>query len=84
VAGEDEGDAPAAVESVEEEWLPDRERSEQALHLEGAKVAEVLVSAASGDTVEMLAVTSLEARDRVLTLEDGRSATPLNMAYKVP
>ena len=54
------------------------------LHLEGAKVAEVLVSAASGDTVEMLAVTSLEARDRVLTLEDGRSATPLDMAYKVP
>ena len=55
-----------------------------ALHLDGAKVAEVLVSAASGDTVEMLAVTSLEARDRVLTLEDGRTATPMDMAYKVP
>jgi len=29
-------------------------------------------------------VTSLEARDRALTLEDGRSAAPLDMAYKVP
>jgi tRNA-modifying protein YgfZ len=54
------------------------------LHLNGAKVAEVLVSAASGGTVELLAVTSLEARDRVLTLEDGRSAAPLDMAYTVP
>jgi len=54
------------------------------LHLDGAKVAEVLVSAASGGTVELLAVTSLEARDRVLTLEDGRSAAPMDMAYTVP
>jgi folate-binding protein YgfZ len=54
------------------------------LHLEGAKVAEVLTSAAWGGRVELLAVTSLEARDHVLTLEDGRSAAPLDMAYKVP
>jgi folate-binding protein YgfZ len=54
------------------------------LHLDGAKVAEVLTSAAWGGKVELLAVTSLEARDRVLTLEDGRSATPADMAYKVP
>ena len=54
------------------------------LHLDGAKVAEVLVSAASGGTVELLAVTSLEARDRVLTLDDGRSAAPMDMAYTVP
>jgi folate-binding protein YgfZ len=55
-----------------------------ALFLEGAKVAEVLTSAASGGQVELLAVTSLDARDRVLTLEDGRSAAPVDMAYKVP
>jgi hypothetical protein len=54
------------------------------LHLDGAKVAEVLTSAAWGGRVELLAVTSLEARDRALTLEDGRSAAPLDMAYKVP
>jgi tRNA-modifying protein YgfZ len=55
-----------------------------ALFLDGAKVAEVLTSAACGGQVEVLAVTSLEARDRVLRLEDGRSAAPLDMAYKVP
>ena len=54
------------------------------LYLEGAKVAEVLNAAAWGGQVELLAVTSLEARDRVLTLEDGRSAAPVDMAYKVP
>jgi len=54
------------------------------LHLDGAKVAEVLTSAAWGGRVELLAVTSLEARDRALTLEDGRSAAPLDMAYTVP
>ena len=54
------------------------------LHLDGAKVAEVLTSAAWGGRVELLAVTSLEARDRVLTLEDGRSAAPMDMAYTVP
>jgi folate-binding protein YgfZ len=54
------------------------------LYLEGAKVAEVLTGAACGDRAELLAVTSLDARDRVLTLEDGRSAAPLDMTYKVP
>jgi hypothetical protein len=54
------------------------------LHLDGAKVAEVLTSAAWGGRVELLAVTSLDARDRALTLEDGRSAAPLDMAYRVP
>ena len=54
------------------------------LYLEGAKVAEVLTSAAWGGMVELLAVTNLDARDRVLTLEDGRSAAPVDMAYKVP
>ena len=54
------------------------------LYLDGAKVAEVLTSAAWDGQVELLAVTSLDARERVLTLEDGRSAAPLDMAYKVP
>ena len=54
------------------------------LHLDGAKVAEVLTSANCDGKVELLAVTSLEARDRVLTLEDGRSAAPMDMAYTVP
>jgi folate-binding protein YgfZ len=55
-----------------------------ALMLDEAKVAEVLTCAAWDGKVELLAVTSLDARDRVLRLEDGRSATPLDMGYKVP
>ncbi len=54
------------------------------LYLDGAKVAEVLTSAACDRHVELLAVTSLDARDRVLTLEDGRSAEPVAMPYPVP
>jgi hypothetical protein len=52
--------------------------------LDGEKVAEVLTCAAWDGKVELLAVTSLEARDRVLKLEDGRSVTPLEMGYTVP
>jgi folate-binding protein YgfZ len=55
-----------------------------ALMLDGAKVAEVLTCAAMDGQVELLAVTSLEARGRVLELEDGRSVTPLEMGYTVP
>jgi hypothetical protein len=54
------------------------------LHLEGAKVGEVLMSAACDGHVELMAVTSLDARDQVLALEDGRSAEPVAMAYPVP
>jgi hypothetical protein len=54
------------------------------LQLEGAKVAEVLASAVCDSGVELLAVTNLDARDRVLTLEDGRSAEPVGMPYPVP
>jgi len=54
------------------------------LHRDGAKVAEVLVSASSGGIVELLAVTSLEARDQPLELADGRRAEPVPMAYEVP
>jgi folate-binding protein YgfZ len=54
------------------------------LHLESAKVGEVLTSAACDGHVELLAVTNLDARDQVLALEDGRSAEPFAMTYRVP
>lgn len=54
-----------------------------ALTLEGAKVAEVVMSAARGDLVELLAVTSLDARDRTLQSEDGRVAVPVGTPYDV-
>jgi folate-binding protein YgfZ len=54
------------------------------LHRDGAKVAEVLVSAGSGGRAELLAVTSLEARDLPLDLADGRRVEPVPMAYEVP
>jgi folate-binding protein YgfZ len=53
------------------------------LHRDGAKVAEVLMSAGSGGSAELLAVTSLEARDQPLVLADGRRAEPVPMAYEV-
>jgi tRNA-modifying protein YgfZ len=54
-----------------------------ALHREGTKVAEVLMSARSGAGSELLAVTSLDARDRPLALDDGRIAAPLPLPYPV-
>jgi len=54
-----------------------------ALHHNGAKVAEVLVSAARDGGSELLAVTSLDARDRPLALDDGRIAEPLPLPYTV-
>jgi tRNA-modifying protein YgfZ len=51
------------------------------LVLEDRKVGEVLMSAHVGPTVEILAVTSLDARDRTLRTEDGREATPLPLPY---
>lgn len=54
------------------------------LHRHGARVGEVLSSAAFGGTVELLAVTALEARDQPLELADGRRAAPLPMPYEVP
>jgi len=53
------------------------------LHLEGSKVAEVLMSAPRGDAVELLAVTALDARDRTLVTEDGREAVPVVLPYDV-
>ena len=54
------------------------------LHREGAKVAEVLVSAGCEGTAELLAVTSLDARGQPLELADGRCAEPMPMPYEVP
>jgi len=53
------------------------------LHLEGSKVAEVVMSAPRGDAVELLAVTALDARDRTLVTEDGREAVPVVLPYDV-
>jgi folate-binding protein YgfZ len=53
------------------------------LLLDGNKVAEVVMSASRADGVELLAVTSLEARDRTLRTEDGREALAQAMPYEV-
>jgi folate-binding protein YgfZ len=53
------------------------------LFLEDAKVAEVIMSAANGDAIELLAVTSLEAWGRPLRTEDGREAVPQPLPYAV-
>ena len=53
------------------------------LHLEGSKVAEVVMSAPRGDAVELLSVTALDARDRTLVTEDGREAVPVAMPYRI-
>jgi folate-binding protein YgfZ len=53
------------------------------LTLDGAKVAEVVMSARAGDSVELLAVTSLEAWGRTLRAEDGREAVPQALPYAI-
>jgi folate-binding protein YgfZ len=53
------------------------------LSLDGTKVAEVVMSAPHGSIVELLAVTSLDARDRTLITEDGREAVPAGIPYGV-
>ena len=53
-----------------------------ALALAGTKVGEVVVSASRGGIVELLAVTSLDARGRTLLTEDGRQAIPVEMPYE--
>ncbi|NJD31850.1 MAG: folate-binding protein YgfZ [Gammaproteobacteria bacterium] len=54
------------------------------LYRDGTKVAEVVMSAPVGGGVHLLAVANLDARDRPLTLDDGRIATPVNLPYDVP
>jgi hypothetical protein len=53
------------------------------LTLDGTKVGEVVMSAAAGDGIECLAVTSLEAWGRTLRAEDGREAVPQPLPYAV-
>jgi hypothetical protein len=53
------------------------------LTLDGAKVAEVVMSAACHEGVELLAVTSLEAWGRPLAAADGREAIHLELPYAV-
>lgn len=55
----------------------------QGLFLDGIKVGEVLMSAAGSTGAELLAVTNLEARNRPLALEDGRTLVPLTLPYSV-
>ena len=54
-----------------------------ALTLDGSKVAEVVMSAPRGPSLELLAVTALDARDRTLQTADGREAVPVGMAYRI-
>jgi len=53
------------------------------LSLDGAKVAEVVMSARTGDSLELLAVTSLESWGRTLRSEDGREAVPQALPYPI-
>jgi folate-binding protein YgfZ len=50
---------------------------------DGAKVGEVVTAAADGDVTELLAVVTLEARDRTLTTADGTPWTPVPLPYAV-
>ena len=54
-----------------------------ALALEGNKAAEVVMSAPHGAHVELLAVTSLDARGRTLVTADGREAAPVELPYQI-
>lgn len=49
----------------------------------GSKVAEVVMSAAAQDGVDVLAVTSLEARGGTLSAQDGRIAEPRELPYAI-
>lgn len=51
------------------------------LSLDGKKVADVVMSARAGESVELLAVTSLEAWGRTLRSDDGREAVPQPLPY---
>lgn len=51
------------------------------LTLDGSKVAEVVMSARRGPSLELLAVAALDARDRRLQTPDGREAVPVEMPY---
>jgi folate-binding protein YgfZ len=54
------------------------------LYRDGTKAAEVLMSAGVDGAVNLLAVTSLDARGSPLCVEDGRTAEPVELPYRVP
>ena len=54
-----------------------------ALHLDGAKVGEVLMGARTAGGIEVLAVIALDARDRPLRTATGHTAVPLPLPYAV-
>ena len=54
-----------------------------ALHRDGSKVGEVLLSARVGNGIELLAVVALDARDLPLRTATGHSVVPLPLPYKV-
>jgi tRNA-modifying protein YgfZ len=62
------GDAPALMSN---------------LSLDGAKAADVLVTASLPDRIELLAVTSLDAQGKALVTEDGRVVEPRPLPYAV-
>jgi len=53
------------------------------LLLDGAKVADVLMTAETADGIELLAVTNLDAAGRSLVTEDGRPAEPRPLPYSL-
>ena len=53
------------------------------LYVDGTKVAEVLMSADVAVGAELLAVTTLDARGRELSLDDGRRAVPVELPYRI-
>jgi len=53
-----------------------------ALAKDGTKVAEVLTAAERAGGVDLLAVTSLDARGATLSLDDGRTAVPIELPYE--
>lgn len=53
------------------------------LLLDGAKAADVLMTATLPDRIDLLAVTNLDAAGQPLVTEDGRVAEPRELPYKV-
>jgi hypothetical protein len=51
------------------------------LLLDGAKAADVLMTAPTATGIELLAVTNLDAAGKELVTEDGRRAVPLTLPY---
>ena len=53
------------------------------LLLDGAKAADVLMTAELPDRIEVLAVTNLDAQGKALRTDDGREAEPRGLPYQV-